>query len=277
MKTTILLLISVLLGAVTLQAQQVPQAVNYQTVVRDANGIALPNHAIGMRFTISDSTNPGTILYQETQTGTTTGLGLFMAAIGRGTVVTGNFSTINWGDGIGKYLEVELDANQTGTYQSMGSTQLLSVPFALYALNGNGAGPALTDTFFGSLNNASVTVTSAGTQMGTPTMTFTKQAGATNVDLFLYTLASSGTFTGGATWIKFYLEIDGNVTAYTTQQYIFASGQNQYITINATFMGLAAGTHTASVWASTATGTTSTGVYMDPGGWGGTLLVKERY
>src|SRR5579862_7144600 len=75
---------------------QVPQAVNYQAIARDASGNILPNQAVGLRFTIMDGYNPGSPEYQETQTATTNQFGLFTVQIGNGTPVFGTFPGINW-------------------------------------------------------------------------------------------------------------------------------------------------------------------------------------
>lgn len=119
---------------------QVPQSMNYQTIVRDAGGNILANHNVSFRFTIQDGINPGTPEYQETQTGSTNRFGLVTRLIGQGTVVNGTFSAINWATG-NKYLLVELDANGGTNYVSMGTAELVSVPYAFYAAAaGNGGG-----------------------------------------------------------------------------------------------------------------------------------------
>ncbi len=114
---------------------QVPQAMNYQAILRDAQGNILPNTSACLRFTINDSVNPGTPVYQEVHTTIITNqFGLFTTQIGLGTVTLGTFANIAWATG-NKYLLVELDVTCTGTYQTMGQTQLISVPYAFYAGN----------------------------------------------------------------------------------------------------------------------------------------------
>jgi trimeric autotransporter adhesin len=111
---------------------QAPQALNYQAVARNGVGQIVPSQNIGVRFSVINSTATGTTVYQETHTTTTNNFGLFTLAIGRGTVVSGTFNTIDWGGG-DKYLKVEI-APQGGTnYVIQGTTQLLSVPYALYS------------------------------------------------------------------------------------------------------------------------------------------------
>ena len=111
---------------------QVPQAMNYQGVARNALGVALQNQLVGMQFSIRDGSPTGSIIYQETDTATTNQFGLFATYIGKGTAAIGTFSGITWSTG-DKYLEVALDATGGNSYATMGTTQLLSVPYALYA------------------------------------------------------------------------------------------------------------------------------------------------
>ena len=71
----------------------------YRVAARDNAGNCIANHLIALRFSIHNATSGGPIVYRETQTATTNLLGLFTANIGQGTVVSGTFSTINWGTG----------------------------------------------------------------------------------------------------------------------------------------------------------------------------------
>ncbi len=114
---------------------QVPQGLNYQAVARNASGAVLANQSVSVQFTVHDVSQSGTIVYQEHRTLTTNQFGLFTAVIGAGgTVTQGTFAGINWGNG-NKYLQVELDATGGSTYVDMATTQLMSVPYALYAAN----------------------------------------------------------------------------------------------------------------------------------------------
>ncbi|MCB9251374.1 MAG: hypothetical protein H6605_02845 [Flavobacteriales bacterium] len=133
--------------AVSLSAfSQVPEKINYQAVARDANGTIIASKSISVRFSIHDNGASGPVVYSETQKVVTNALGVFSVAIGGGTIVSGSMSTINWGLN-DKFLQVEFDPNGGNSYSDMGSTQLLSVPFALYSANGKPgpegpAGPA---------------------------------------------------------------------------------------------------------------------------------------
>ncbi len=127
-----------LLGTVNIMAQ-VPQAMNYQAVARNAGGALIANHLVGLRLTILAGSATGTVVYSETQSATTNQFGLFTVSLGTGTVVTGTFSSINWSTGQ-YWLKVEFDATGGTSYVAMGTSQLLSVPYALYAANAGTSG-----------------------------------------------------------------------------------------------------------------------------------------
>lgn len=114
-------------------AAQVPQAINYQAVARTAQGLLIPDQQVGVRFSILEGNANGTLLYQETAVTTTNNFGLFTLAIGNGTPVTGSFNIINWGNGVSKYLKVEVAPGGGITYTIQGTTQILSVPYALFS------------------------------------------------------------------------------------------------------------------------------------------------
>jgi hypothetical protein len=109
---------------------QAPQGFNYQAIVRNSSGQLLLNQDVLVKFNILQNSSKGDIVYSETQTANTDDLGQINLVVGRGTAPTGTFSTINWGNG-SYYLNIEL--NIGSGYVAMGTTQLLSVPYALYA------------------------------------------------------------------------------------------------------------------------------------------------
>lgn len=120
---------------------QTPQAFPYQAVARDNAGNLVANQAVSVRFSIRDALVSGTILYRETHAVTTNELGLFTLNIGQGTPVSGTFTAINWGVN-SKFIQVELDPTGGSSYIDMGTQQLLSVPYALYAETANVPGVA---------------------------------------------------------------------------------------------------------------------------------------
>jgi hypothetical protein len=111
---------------------QAPEGFKYQAVVRDAGNTILNNQAVGMRMTIQQGSIGGTTVYQETFSPTTNGYGLVNLEIGNGTVVSGTFATIDWSNGP-YFIETAVDVTGGTSYAVMGTSQLMSVPYALYA------------------------------------------------------------------------------------------------------------------------------------------------
>lgn len=111
---------------------QAPLSIPYQAVARNTSGNIIANQLVSLRFSLHDLTAGGVVVYRETQTITTNSLGLFNVNIGQGIVVTGTFAGINWSSG-SKFLQVELDAAGGVNYTNMGTQQMFSVPYALYA------------------------------------------------------------------------------------------------------------------------------------------------
>jgi uncharacterized protein (TIGR02145 family) len=132
---------------------QAPQATSYQAVIRNSSGNVLANQLVKVRFSIHDSVANGTVVYQETQTPTTNAQGLINLFAGQGIAVIGNFAGINWGNK-SKYLQTEIDITGGNNYTDMGTTQLMSVPYALYAnaattaANGNPNGTAVGEMLY---------------------------------------------------------------------------------------------------------------------------------
>jgi len=118
---------------------QAPQAFTYQAVARDAAGLILSNQAVTLRFSILQNSSTGVNLYSEIHNVTTSNLGLCNLNIGQGTPVSGNFANIDWGNGP-KYFQVEIDPAGGNAFILMGTTQLLSVPYALFAGNSSAGG-----------------------------------------------------------------------------------------------------------------------------------------
>ncbi len=125
-----LLLTGIAVLLCTTMYAQAPQKFNYQAVARN-NNVIIANTVVGIRIDIKDAQN-GTILYQEVQGPTTNEFGIFSIEIGNGAVFIGSFSAIDWKSG-SKWLEVEMDPIGGSNYISMGTSELLSVPYALQA------------------------------------------------------------------------------------------------------------------------------------------------
>ena len=119
-----------------LALSQVPQGVGYQGAATDAAGFELINQSISIRASIISGTTAGTIEWQETHNTSTDTFGLFNLTIGQGTS-TGNgaqtsFADITWGSA-NHFLKIEMDINGGTNYSHMGTNQMMSVPYALYA------------------------------------------------------------------------------------------------------------------------------------------------
>lgn len=113
---------------------QAPQKMSYQAVVRNANNNLLVNSPVGVKVSIIQGSANGTSVYVETQSATTNGNGLMTLEIGAGTPVTGNFSSINWANSP-CFVKTEIDPAGGSNYSISGTSELLSVPYALYAAN----------------------------------------------------------------------------------------------------------------------------------------------
>jgi len=111
---------------------QAPQQLNYQAVVRNASGNPLSSNThVSVKFQIHSLSPTGAVIYTETDTAVTNQFGLITLAIG----TNGNLSQVGWGAGA-LYLEVDIDPAGGNNFADMGTSQLLSVPYALYAANG---------------------------------------------------------------------------------------------------------------------------------------------
>lgn len=126
------LIFLVLFLPIILLAQNAPQKFNYQAVARGADGMVLADKQVALRIAILSGENLDRPVYAEEHNVMTNKLGLFNIAIGSGEVLDGHFSTIDWGSAA-HYLSLQMDMDQTGNFQDVGLSQLLSVPYALYA------------------------------------------------------------------------------------------------------------------------------------------------
>jgi hypothetical protein len=125
-------LIVLLLCSFTILFAQAPQKMSYQSVIRKTDGSLVANTLVNIKVSILQGSASGTASYVETQTVTTNANGLATLAIGGGTAVTGTFASINWGTGT-YFIKTETDPAGGTNYTISGTSQLLSVPYALYA------------------------------------------------------------------------------------------------------------------------------------------------
>jgi uncharacterized protein (TIGR02145 family) len=163
MKLQLLFSVHILLLS-AVNAQIPPAAFTYSAVARNAQNNPLANTTIGIQISILKTTPSGTVVYSENHFASTDLFGLFNIVVGAGAVQSGSMSNIDWSNDK-YYLKVGMDANGGNNFLTMGTTQLLSVPYALYAksagsISGGGSG--------------------GGTVIGTPI--FTQGNGVTDIE-----------------------------------------------------------------------------------------------
>ena len=131
MRFLFILLVSQFL-AITSAFSQAPEKFTYQAVVRDAANSLLINQNIGMRIQILQGSVSGPSVYTETHVVQSNTNGLVTLEIGMGTVTTGVFNQIDWAAGP-YFVKTETDPTGGTNYSIVGTTQMLSVPYALHA------------------------------------------------------------------------------------------------------------------------------------------------
>ncbi|MFS4429857.1 beta strand repeat-containing protein [Chryseobacterium sp. S90] len=133
---------------------QAPEKMSYQAVMRNGSGQLLVNQGIAVRVSILQGSPAGAAVYSERLTGNTNANGLISLEIGTGTVLTGTFATIDWPTG-SYYLKTETDPAGGTSYTIVGTSQLLSVPYAMYAKSAGGGGGSFAIPYTTTVNNAS--------------------------------------------------------------------------------------------------------------------------
>jgi len=126
---------------------QAPNAFNYQAVVRDAAWNTVPSGVdVTFRITLLQGSSTGPISYSESHNATTANMGLVNLHIGTGTSLYGHIDTISWGSWP-YFMKVEFKINNVDSFVDMGTTQLLSVPYAKYAENTGPTGQSSTNYY----------------------------------------------------------------------------------------------------------------------------------
>lgn len=138
------------LAAVVLTANvfaQAPQKMSYQAVIRNSSNALIPSTAVGMRISILQGSTTGTEVYKEIYNPNpqTNANGLVSIEIGGGIPVTGTFATIDWANGP-YFIKTETDPTGGTNYTITGTSQLLSVPYALYAKTAESVTGGITET-----------------------------------------------------------------------------------------------------------------------------------
>jgi len=135
----ILTLMSIVVMSFTTMAQA-PEGINYQAVIRNNVGDIIPSQPVGLKISILQGSSTGAAIYEESFTPTTNQFGLINIVVGQGTILSGSFPTIDWGNGP-YFVEVAADASGGTNYTVMGTQQLMSVPYALYSKYSENPGP----------------------------------------------------------------------------------------------------------------------------------------
>jgi|GEM_PF-2709068 len=142
-----------LTGLFTSVHAQVPEKMSYQAVIRNSADELVKNTQIGMRISILQGSETGTEVYTETQTPTTNANGLVSIQFGGGV----GFSEIDWSSGV-FFLKTETDISGGTNYTITGTSQLLSVPFALYAKKSGMATQPPTCSITNPVDNSKIAV-----------------------------------------------------------------------------------------------------------------------
>jgi uncharacterized protein (TIGR02145 family) len=137
---------------------QVPEKMSYQAVVRNGSNALVVSTPVGMQISVLQGSSIGTAVYVETQTPSTNANGLVSLEIGTGVIITGTFAAINWANGP-YFIKTETDPTGGTNYTITGTSQLLSVPFALHTKTAeNGISTAQTAKLAGIETGAEVNV-----------------------------------------------------------------------------------------------------------------------
>lgn len=134
-----------LILTIGLKAQNPPNAFNYSAVARNSSGQPISNATIGIQINILKNSPTGTSQYSENHVVNTDAFGLFNLVIGAGAIQSGSMTTINWSND-NYYIKIGMDANGGTNFLTIGTTQLLSVPYALHAKSAETSSALTIDT-----------------------------------------------------------------------------------------------------------------------------------
>ena len=198
---------------------QSPEKMSYQAVIRNAANALVTNQQVGMQISILQGS---TAVYEETQTPTSNTNGLVTLEIGTGTIVSGTFSSIDWSADT-YFIKIETDPAGGTNYTITGTSQLLSVPFALYAKTSSDAGAVAANTakvgYTEALDSANTDVTANTAKVG-----YTEALVSANTDVAANTLkvgvtthAIGDTYGGGIVFFVYDGGQHGLIAATTDQ------------------------------------------------------------
>ena len=139
---------------ITYTAQaQTPEMMSYQAIIRDGSDALIISSPVGIQVSILQGSSTGTAVYVETHSTSTNANGLISIEVGNGSVVSGSFSTIDWSTG-SYFISTDVDPAGGTNYTISGSSQLLSVPYALFAKTSAGVNGPQWSTNGTNINNS---------------------------------------------------------------------------------------------------------------------------
>lgn len=127
-----LVFLFILVGSLIVVDAQIPAGLNYQAVVRNSSGDVVVNQTVKFKFSILQNSTTGTSVYVETQSATTNNFGLANLVIGKGSKLSGDLDPSGWGNNT-HFLKVEIDPANGNSFKHLGTTQMMSVPYAFHA------------------------------------------------------------------------------------------------------------------------------------------------
>ncbi|MBC7850808.1 MAG: hypothetical protein H7Y31_13790, partial [Chitinophagaceae bacterium] len=134
-----------IVACVNFSMGQSPLQFNYQAIARNNVGVPLSNQNVTLRFSIRSESVEGNVEFMEIRKLQTNQFGMFTVSIGSegAFFATGPLSEVKWETGR-KFLQVEMDYTGGNNYADLGATQLVSVPYALFALRSLDGGGSST-------------------------------------------------------------------------------------------------------------------------------------
>jgi hypothetical protein len=132
LKITLAIIAFVFIQSVSAQA---PQKMSYQAVIRNANNELLLNANVAIKISILENSSTGNAVYVESHKTITNANGLASIKIGDGIIQSGSFDSIDWGNN-SYFIKTQTDLTGGSNYSITGVSELMSVPYALYAKNG---------------------------------------------------------------------------------------------------------------------------------------------